>query len=81
MLRHIPDLFKVQEVCIKAVEEDPRMLGYVPDWSVMQSEQLKMCYNYHHELIKWYENHEKRKAQIAKIKDKLMPIAWHPSRW
>ena len=33
------------------------------------------------EINKWYEGHQKRKAQKAKIKDELMPIAWHPSRW
>ena len=33
------------------------------------------------EINEWYEGHQKRKAQKAKIKDELMPIAWHPSRW
>ena len=33
------------------------------------------------ELIDWYNGHKKRKAQKAKIKDDLIPIAWHPSRW
>ena len=32
-------------------------------------------------IVKWYEGHQKRKAQKAKIKDELMPIAWYPSRW
>ena len=32
-------------------------------------------------LIKCYEGHEKCKAQKAQIKDELMSIAWHPSRF
>ena len=32
-------------------------------------------------IVKWYEGHQKHKAQKAKIKDELMPIAWYPSRW
>ena len=27
------------------------------------------------------EEWNKRKAQKAKIKEALLPIAWHPSRW
>ena len=33
------------------------------------------------ELIELYDGYKKRKAQKAKIKKELMPIAWHPSRW
>ena len=53
----------------------------------MTQEQLKLwhddddCDNDDDELIEWYEGHQKRKAQKAKIKDELMPIAWHPLRW
>ena len=32
-------------------------------------------------IIKWDNGHQKRKAQKAKIKEELIPIAWHPSRW
>ena len=28
----------------------------------------------------WYEGHQKRKAQKAKIIEELLPIAWHPNR-
>ena len=37
---------------------------------------------WHHDdkLIKWYECYQKRKAQKAKIKEELLPIAWHPDR-
>ena len=33
-----------------------------------------------HELNKWYEGHRKRKTEKAKIKEELLPIAWHPDR-
>ena len=32
-------------------------------------------------FIKWHEGYKKRKAQKAKIKEELMPIAWHPPSW
>ena len=28
-------------------------------------------------MIKWYNGYKKRRAQKAKIKEELMPIAWH----
>ena len=33
------------------------------------------------ESIEWYDGYKKRKAQKAKIKEELLPIPWHPSRW
>ena len=33
------------------------------------------------EIIEWYEGYKKRKAQKAKIKEVLLPLAWHPSRY
>ena len=33
------------------------------------------------ELIKWYEVYQKQKVEKAQMKEELMPIAWHPSRW
>ena len=33
-----------------------------------------------HELFKWYEGYQKRKAQKAKIKEELISIAWYPDR-
>ena len=27
----------------------------------------------------WYNGYQKRKAQKAKIKEELLPIAWHPN--
>ena len=32
-------------------------------------------------LITWSDAYIKRKAQKAKIKVELMPVAWHPDRW
>ena len=28
-----------------------------------------------------YDGYQKRRVQKASIKEGLMPIAWHPSRW
>ena len=72
-------------MCEKAVEVDPWLLIYVPDWFITQ-QQLKIWHDgkqiWHdddnNEFIKWYEDYEKRKAQKAKIKEELLPIAWHP---
>ena len=38
-------------------------------------------YHDHNCFIKWYDCYKKRKDQKARIKEKLMPIAWHPARW
>ena len=32
-------------------------------------------------LITWSDAYIKRKAQKAKIKEELMPVAWYPDRW
>ena len=67
-------------MCDKVVKENPWMLEHVPDQFVTQ----KMC----NEAVKkspcalwWYKGYEQRKAQKAKIKEELMPAAWHPDRW
>ena len=40
-----------------------------------------MVYVYNdNEIIKWFNEYQKRKAQKAKIKEELLPIAWHPDR-
>ena len=72
-------------MCDEAVSYDPSSLQYVPHYFVMQ-QQVKTWYNYNgycnaNELIKWYNDYQKWKAQKAKIKKELMPIAWHPSSW
>ena len=81
----IPDHFKIQEMCIKAFEPDPWQLKYVPDWFMTQG-QVKVWHDYGEYcnddgVIEWYESYKRRKAQKAKIKEELSPIAWHPSRW
>ena len=68
-----------------AVGGDSSSLECVPDWFVTQ-QQLKIWDDYDDycnddELIEWYEGYEKQKVQKAKIEEKLMPTAWHPSRW
>ena len=60
-------------------------MQFVPDWFATQ-QQLKIWhddddYCNDDELIEWYNGYQKRKAQKAQIKEELMPIAWHPSRW
>ena len=72
-------------MCNDAVEEEASSLKYVSDYFVTQK-QLKVWldddeYWYDDKVIEWYEGHQKRKAQKAKIKDELVTIAWHSSRW
>ena len=84
-LAYVPDHFKTQKRCGKAVKDNPSFLQFVSDWFVTQ-QQLKIWhdddyYNDGYELIDWYKDCQKRKSQKAQIKKELMPIAWHPSRW
>ena len=84
-LEYVSDYFKTQEICNKAVGMAPWLLKYVADWFVTQ-QQIKSWHDddYYcddHEIIRWYEGNQKRMAQKAKIKAKLAPIAWHPSRY
>ena len=79
LLEHIPDHLKTQEICDKAFWEDTFSLQYIPDWFVTQG-QIKLwrddtyCSN-DDDLIKWYEGHQKCKAQKSSIKEELMPTA------
>ena len=34
----VADHFKTQEICEKAVEKDPYMLGHIPDWFLTQQQ-------------------------------------------
>ena len=84
ILKFVPDHFKTQDIYDDAVWGDPFYLQYVPDWFVTQG-QVKLWHDYDDyygddKLTEWYEGYKKRKAQKAKIKDELMPIAWHQSR-
>ena len=82
-LEYVPDNLKTQGMCnevaqkIPVVQKIPYLLKYVPDWFVTQ-QQIKI---WHSGLDKWYDGYQRRKAQKAKIKDELLPIAWNPSRW
>ena len=93
VLKDVPDHLKTREMCDKALFDKAFWrytfsLQYVPDWFVTQ-QQLKLwhhyddCFNYgdDNELIEWYKGYHKQKAQKASIKEELVPIAWHPSRW
>ena len=60
-------------------------MRYVPDW-FLTHQQIKIWhdnddYCNDDEIIEWYQGYQKRKTQKAKIKEELLPIAWHPSRW
>ena len=80
-LKNVPNHFKTQEMCDKAVRDYLFSLQFVPDFFVTQG-QIDIWYEDDYvyngnEMIKWYEGHQKRKAQKAKIKGELLPIAWH----
>ena len=90
----VPDYFKMQEIRDKAVKDESSFLQFVPDWFVTR-EGLYMWYDDYYDddgghwdddndednFFEWYDAYKKRKAQKAKIKKELMPIAWHPSRY
>ena len=71
-------------MCDKVVRDDTFSLVCVPDWFVTQ-EHINIWHdNYdwydNDEIIEWYDNYKKHKARKAKIKEELLPIAWHPDR-
>ena len=81
-LKDVPDQYKTQEMCDKAARDYLFSLQFVPDWFVTQ-QQIDIWYDDDYVqndngMIKQYEDYQKRKVQKAKIKDELMPIAWHP---
>ena len=72
-------------MCDKAVRDYPFSLRFVSDWFVTQ-QQIDVWYDDDYvyndnEMINWYDGYKRRKVQKAKIKEELIPIAWHPSRW
>ena len=82
-LGNASDHFKTQEMFNEAMREDSYAFKFVPDWFVTQ-QQVKIRHDDDHycndnELIKWYVGYEKHEAQKAKIEEKLMLVAWHPS--
>ena len=68
-------------MCSDVVMEDPLLLRHIPDWFVTQ-QQLRKCYDYcdDDKFFKRYDGYQKCKAQKARIKEELLPIAWHPDR-
>ena len=84
-LANVLNRFKTRKMCDKAVRKEHFSLLFVPDWFVTQ-QQIKYLRDdndgsYNNKFINWYDGYKKGKAQKAKIKDELMPIGWHPSRW
>ena len=67
-------------MCNEAVQSDPWTFKYVPDQFVTQ-EMCNEAVEKSPEVLRWYKKYEQRKAQKAKIKEELMPVAWHPDRW
>ena len=93
-LRLVPDHFKTQEICDKAVRDDSSSLQFVPDRFVTR-EGVDVWYDDYYDddgghwdddddedkFFGWYEGYKKRKAQKVSIKKELLSIAWHPSRY
>ena len=84
-LRHVPNHFKTQEMCQKEAMLSPWSLKCIPNW-FMTELQIKLLYDdkdyrNNDKLNEWCEGYQNRKAQKASIKEKLLPIAWHPSRY
>ena len=85
LIGHVPDHFKTQEICNKAIDIDLYSLRFVPDWFVSQemhdSDDWLIRWWCNNRLIKWYDGYKKQNTQKASIKEGLLPIAWHPSRY
>ena len=88
LLGYVPDQYKTEEMCYRAVERYLSSLQFVPDWFGTQQEQLKIYLDYwfvsQQQLIvsytEWYEGYKRRKAQKARIKVEFLPIAWYSDR-
>ena len=85
-LKYVPNQHKTREMCNRAVSRhDLYLLQNVLDWfkGVIQ-EKIKIWYDtgsfYNERLTEWYNGYQKRKAQKAKIKKELLPVASHPDR-
>ena len=89
-MAYITDHFKTQKICDKAVKDDSSSLQFVPYWFVTW-EGVDMWYDDYYDddgghlddddedkFFEWYNGYKKWKAQKAKIKGELLPIAWHP---
>ena len=83
-LKDVPNHFKTEEMCTKAVRYYLFSLQFVPGWFVTQ-QQIDVWYDDDYvyndnEMIKWYNDYKAQKVQKVKIKEQLLPIAWHPDR-
>ena len=68
-------------MCNKGVYKHPWLLNYAPDWLVTQ-QQLKICHDDDQDnFFELYKVYKKRKEKKGEIKEGLLPIAWHPSKW
>ena len=71
-------------MCDDEVRSDPYSLQFVPDWFVTEEQVDVWYYDDEYcnddELIEWYNDYHGRKPQKSKIKEKILPIAWHPDR-
>ena len=88
----ILDCFKTRTVCDQAVKEDSFSFQFDPDWFVTR-EWMSMWYDDYcdgdhwdndddeDKFFVWYDGYKNRKAQKPNIKEELLPIAWHPSRY
>ena len=80
-LEHVPDHLKTKGMCNKAVRSKPYTLRNILDWFVIQH-LLKIWHdNDEDKFFEWYDGYKKRKAQKASIKEELLSIPWHPSRY
>ena len=82
----VPDRLKNRGMCDRAACKYPWLLQFVTDW-FLTHQQIKIWhdnddYCNDDEIIEWYKGYQRRKkAQKASIKEELMSIAWHPSRY
>ena len=91
LLVYLPDNLRtqgMQEMYDKARRDYLSYWLLVPDFFATEKQYKLWHANnrffgwwYDYMFIEWYEDHKKRKAQKPKIKEELMPIAWHPLRW
>ena len=83
-LKHVPNQHKTREMCNRVVSpHNLCFLQNVPElFEGVIQQRIKTWYNiesfYDNSLIEWHESYKRRKAKKAKIKEKPLPIAWHP---
>ena len=74
MFEYVPDNLKTQDMCEEVLSLDSDLVKFVPDWFVTAG-MLEKCKD-----DRWLEAYKQRKAEKAKIKEELLPVAWHPDR-